>query len=84
MLAALPKSAHQGALVAIREISNAEDVDPGAGRDQGVRDRLRREVSESGRQRSSTTPWRSSTDSTTDTKIEVTWLVWWFTSHPGG
>jgi putative transposase len=50
VLAALPKSAHPGALVAMREIFNAEGHRPGAGRDQGIRGRLRREVSESGRE----------------------------------
>jgi putative transposase len=83
VFAALPKSAHPGALAAIREIFNAEDIDRarvaikafeidfGAKYPRAVAKIVDDAVA-------------FLDDSTTDTKIEATWLVWWFTSHPGG
>jgi len=50
VLAALPKSAHPAASAAIKDIYNAEDIGQGSGRDQSVRGRLWRQVSQSGRQ----------------------------------
>ena len=49
VLAVLPKSAHPGAIGAVRDIYNAQDIE-GASRDQGLRGRLRRQVPQGGRQ----------------------------------
>ena len=50
VLAALPKSAHPGALAAMQGDLQRRGHRQGAGRDQGVRGRLRRQVPQGGRQ----------------------------------